>query len=68
VRAVHPDFVVEPEPESFAESILGARERALANDGHGAKMIAEQFSDITYLADFEKRFNKVVAQVRGKQR
>ena len=68
VRAVHPDFVVEPEPTPVAEGILGARERALANDGNRAKTIAEQFDESAYIADFEKRFNEVVAQVRGNQR
>lgn len=68
VRAVHPDFVVEPEPTAVAERIRSARGRELADDGQRAKRIAEQFNESTYVTEFEKRFNEVMTQVRRNQR
>lgn len=65
VRAVHPDLVVKPEPKAVAEGILSARGRELADDGERAKTIAVQFNESTYITEFEKRFNEVVAQIRG---
>lgn len=67
-RSVHPDYVVESEPKAVANGITSLRERNLTADGRRAKTIAKQFNESTYVADFEKRFNKVMAQIRENNR
>lgn len=68
VRAVHPEFVIDPTPSAVAEGIRSVRKRDLTADGQRAKVIAEQFDDESYVADFEKRFNEVLARIREDQR
>lgn len=63
VRSLHPDLVTDPSPDAVARTIQWAMSEDLEEWGQRAREIGKGFEEERHVADFEKRFNKVLSKI-----
>jgi hypothetical protein len=65
VRAIDPEFVVEPQPAAVAATIDRALDQDLTERGERARAIGRGFTAERQLAAFEARFNEIITLLDG---